>query len=116
MSTNIKITEYNYEADKQFTQYLEMCKKDILENLPLSEGGIYIGSDSNGVVTIGYGKTEIIRKGFKAIITHPVLKQILLEELEAAKPVIAEEPIVILEEVKIESDVLKRIEKEKQNQ
>ena len=60
-----------------------MCKKDILESLPDSKGGIYIGSDRDGGVTlIGYGKNEIIREGFKAILEHPTLKTILLEELE----------------------------------
>jgi len=78
-------TGFNYEADKEFTQYLDMCKKDILENIPESKGGIYVGScvDSDGVIVIGYGKTEIIRKGFKAILEHPTLKEILLQELEA---------------------------------
>jgi len=81
-----KNTQFDYEADEQFIQYLEMCKKDILENIPMSEGGIYIGSDpTGGVVLIGYGKTEIIRKGFKAILEHPTLKEILLQELETIK-------------------------------
>lgn len=79
-------TEYNYEADGEFIQYLDMCKKDILENLPESKGGIYIGSDNKGGVTvIGYGKTEIIRRGFKAILEHPTLKEIFLQEYEANK-------------------------------
>ena len=79
-------TEYDYEADKQFIEHLEMCKKDILEDIPLSEGGIYIGSGStHGIVLIGYGKTEIIRQGFQAILEHPTLKEILLQELEANK-------------------------------
>lgn len=79
-------TQYDYEADGEFIQYLDMCKKDILENLPESRGGIYIGSDKNeGVTVIGYGKTEYIRRGFKSILEHHTLKQIFLEVYEANK-------------------------------
>jgi len=73
---------FEYHADKQFPQYLDICKKDILENLSNSEGGMYVGSEDDGVVVIGYGETKFIRKGFKAILEHPTMKEILLQELE----------------------------------
>lgn len=71
---------YDYYADKELDQYLAMCKKDITNNLSKSEGGIYIGSEPDGgIVLIAYGKSAIIREGFKSILQHPTLKNIFLE-------------------------------------
>ena len=78
-----KKTTYRYQADTTFDQYLDMCKKDISENLSQSIGGLYIGSDTDKeAVLIAYGKTEIIRKGLAIMLQEDIIKQILLEELE----------------------------------
>lgn len=80
-------TGYEQYGDKQLTDRLEICKMDILENLPQSQGGLYIGSEGNdgSVVLIAYGMTEFMRKGIQALLSKPILKEILLQELEANK-------------------------------
>lgn len=80
---NDKKTTYRYQADRTFDQYLDMCKKDILENLSQSIGGLYIGSDTDKeAVLIAYGKTEVIRKGLAIMLQQDMIKQMILEELE----------------------------------
>lgn len=80
-----KEDQFQHFSPEQSREYLERCKNDISENLPTSEGGLYIGSVSNSkdkeVLVIGYGDSRIIRKGFQAILSHPVLKGMLMEEL-----------------------------------